>query len=191
MVAPTGRVAIVTVPMCNFLMVDGQGDAGSPSLGAAIRAVTDLSAAVRLYLQEDGGELLDPMPVEILWSPPDDEVWREAAPQEWSWTVMVAQPSRVTPEFVAAVRERLPAEQNDRVLRRIHLGSLREGLCAQTTHATHAESSRGVLERLVDHVRAMGYEPHGPHHEIHLADLRHQDAAPLRTIVRQPIRLLG
>jgi hypothetical protein len=194
MTAPSGRVVLVNVPMGNFLMVDGIGPAGEEELASAVRALTDLSAAIRLYLQEGCDDLLDPMPVEILWSPPEDDAWHEALPGEWTWTAMVAQPAAVTPQLVVAVRDSqvLRGEQLEpavrRAMSRVRLGSLREGICAQTAYAGHAERSQSVLERLLDHVRAMGYEPHGPHHEIYVADLRHADAAPLRTVVRQPIR---
>lgn len=185
--APSRRVAIVNVPMGNFLMVDGTGAASGEPFRCAVRALADLSAALRLYLQEGDGALYDPMPLEILWSAPEDEAWQEAQPRRWAWTAMVAQPTRVTPELVAAVRELQEPAHPRETLCRIRLGSLREGLCAQTAHAGQAEQSRRVVQRLVREIRSMGYEPHGPHHEIYLADLRHREAGPLRIIVRQPI----
>jgi hypothetical protein len=194
MTAPSGRVVLVNVPMGNFLMVDGTGSADEEELASAIRALANLSAALRLYLQESGGDLLDPMPVEILWSPPDDEAWHEAMPGEWSWTAMVAQPAAITPELVVAVRDSEPirgeplTDAERLAMRRVRLGSLREGMCAQTAYAGHAERSATVLDRLLRHIRSMGFEAHGPHHEIYVADLRHADAASLRTIVRQPVR---
>jgi hypothetical protein len=194
MAAPSGRVVLVDVPMGTFLMIDGSGPADEEELASAVRALADLSAALRLYLQEGRDDLLDPIPVEILWSPPDEPDWRDAMPGEWSWTAMVAQPAGVTPQLVAAVRDSplVRGEQLEegelRAMARAHLGSLREGICAQTAYAGHAERSTRVLQRLLDHVRSMGYEPHGPHHEIYVADLRHAEAAPLRTIVRQAVR---
>jgi len=194
MVAPTGRVVIVNVPMGAFLMVDGAGGADAPELADAIRALADLSSALRLYLQAGTDDLLDPMPLEILWSPPDQSDWRDAMPGAWSWTAMVAQPAHVTPHLLAAVRESHlvrdihVAEPVRIAMHRARLGSLREGLCAQTAYAGQAERSAVVIRRLLDHIRATGYEPHGPHHEIHVADLRHTEAAPLRTVVGQPIR---
>jgi hypothetical protein len=187
MVAPSRRVAVVNVPMGNFLMVDGTGSAGGEQFRCAVRALADLSAALRLYLQEGGGALYDPMPLEILWSASEDEAWREAQPRSWTWTAMVAQPTRVSPELVAAVRELQESAHPRETLCRIRLGSMREGLCAQTAHAGGAEHDGRVLARLIEQVRSMGYEPHGPHHEIYLADLRHHAASHLRTIVRQPI----
>ena len=187
MEAPSGRVTIVRVPMGNFLMIDGRGDATSEPFGRAVRALTDLSAGLRLYLQDGRGTLLDPMPVEILWSSPQDEEWQQSAPDEWSWTAMVAQPAGVSPELVRALRDRFEPLHDRDLLCRMRLGSLREGLCAQTAHAGRATRSAELLDRLLDQVRALGYEPHGPHHEIYLADLRHREARPLRTIVRQPI----
>jgi hypothetical protein len=194
MVAPSGRVVLVNVPMGTFLMVDGSEMADEDELADAVRALTDLSAAVRLYLQAGADDLLDPMPLEILWSPPGESDWRDAMPGDWSWTAMVGQPAGVTPVLLTAVRdarlgtaERLD-EQVRTAMRRARLGSLREGLCAQTAYAGRAARSAQVADRLLDHIRAMGYEPHGPHHEIHVADLRHPGVAPLRTVVRQPIR---
>lgn len=194
MAAPSGRVVLVNVPMGNFLMIEGAGTPDEDELAGAVRALGDLSAALRLYLQEGCDDLLDPMPVEILWSPPEESDWRDAMPGEWSWTAMIAQPAAVSPQLVTAVRESqllrtehlAPGERD--AMRRARLGSLREGQCAQTAYAGHAERSEAVRDRLLDHVRSMGYEPHGPHHEIYLADLRHALVAPLRTIVRQPIR---
>ena len=194
MVAPTGRVVVVNVPMGTFIMIDGDGAADVPELVDAVRALADLSSAVRLYLQAGTDNLLDPMPIEVLWSPPDESDWRDAMPGASSWTAMVAQHARVTPHLLAAVRESRVVrgihleEPVQTAMRRARLGSLREGLCAQTAYAGHAERSEAVARRLLDHVRAMGYEPHGPRHEIHVADLRHAEAAPLRTVVRQPIR---
>lgn len=187
MAAPSGRVTVVNVPMANFLMVDGRGDAASEPFRCAVRTLADLSAAVRLYLQEGDGDLFDPMPLEIIWSVPGDELWREAMPGASSWTAMVAQPARVSPELVAAIRERLGASHEHATPCRIRLGSLREGLCVQIAARGPVLEGHRVLERLVDGARALGYAPHGPHHEIYLADLRHQDAGPLRMIVRQPI----
>jgi hypothetical protein len=194
MVAPAGRVVVVNVPMGTFLMIDGAGSPDEDELADAVRALTDLSAALRLYLQAGSDDLFDPMPLEVLWSPPEESDWRDAMPGEWSWTAMVGQPAAVTPVLLTAVRDSrlVAAERIDdpvrQAMRRARLGSLREGLCAQTAYAGRAARSAEVAERLLDHVRAMGYEPHGPHHEIHVADLRHRGVAPLRTIVRQPIR---
>lgn len=194
MAAPSGRVILVNVPMGNFLMIEGAGSADEEELSGSVRALADLSAALRLYLQEGCDDILDPMPVEILWSQPEESVWGDAMPDEWSWTAMVAQPAAVSPQLVTAVRESqlLRAEHlasaEREAMRRARLGSLREGMCAQTAYAGHVERSRTVRDRLLDHVRSLGYEPQGPTHEIYLADLRHALAAPLRTIVRQPIR---
>lgn len=185
--APSGRVAIVNVPMGNFLMIDGSGSASDEAFRSAIRAVADLSAALRLYLQEDGGALLDPMPLELLWAVPGDEVWQQALLDERSWTAMVAQPSAVSPEMVSAIRDRLEPAHGRDLLCRIRLGSLREGLSAQTAYAGRTDRTAGVLQQLLEHIRSRGYEPHGPHHEIFVADLRHRDVASLRTVVRQPI----
>jgi hypothetical protein len=188
--APAGRVVIVNVPMSNFLMVEGIGDARSDEFAAAIRALSDLTTCLRLYLQQSDHSLLDPLPIEILWSVPDDEVWGEAADAEWAWTAMVAQASSVTPALLAAVRERLLVDHPDEPLQRVHLGSMREGICAQIAHCGTPDDRPAVVQRLVEQARQLGYEPYGPHHEIYLADLRHVEAAPLRTIVRQPVHRL-
>jgi hypothetical protein len=189
--APAGRVVVVDVPMGNFLMVDGSAERSSPQFDASLRAVAELAGVIRLFLQPGADELLRPMPVEVLWYAPDNDAWHEALDAEWSWTAMVAQPASATPELVAAVRDRLADRLEPEISRRVRLGSLREGLCAQAAHPSAAEPISRTLDLLRDHARARGYEPVGPYHEIHLAELRRNAPIPLRTIVRQPIRRVG
>ena len=188
MAAPAGRVVIVNVPMANYLMIDGSGSPRSEEFGVAVCAVVQLSAALRLFLEGGAGELLSPMPVEVLWSSVEDDAWHEAIPEQWAWTAMVAQRPAVTPELLALVRERVPIHADPVALHHVRLGSLREGLCAQTAHPGTADSGEAVVRRLHEDIRARGYEPFGPHHEIYLADVRRGSQLPLRTILRQPIR---
>jgi hypothetical protein len=94
----------------------------------------------------------------------------------------------VTPELLALVRERVPIHAEPGALHRVRLGSLREGLCAQTAHPGTAETGEEIVLRLHEEIRTRGYEPFGPHHEIYLADVRRGSQLPLRTIIRQPIR---
>jgi hypothetical protein len=187
MAAPPGRVTIVNVPMANYLMIDGTGSPHGEAFGVAVCAVVELSAALRLFLEGGTGDLLRPMPLEVLWSSVEDEAWHEAIPEQVAWTAMVAQRPAVTPELLALVRERVPIHADPAALHRVRLGSLREGLCAQTAYPGTADSAEPVVRRLHDAIRARGYEPFGPHHEIYLADVRRGSQLPLRTILRQPI----
>ncbi len=186
MASPAGRVAMVNVPMANFLMVDGRGDAAGEEFRAAVRELADLSAMLRLYRQEGDGDLYDPMPLELLWWKPGEEPWDEDVPAARSWTAMVAQPAGIGPDLLAAITEHRHPVAAPPGRGRVRLGSLREGLCVQAACPTHAHGG-DVLLRLVEHARSKGYEPSGPHHEIFLADLRHRSVAAVRTVLRQPI----
>ncbi len=186
MSSSAGRVTFVNVPMANFLMVDGHGDAASEEFRAAVRELGDISATLRLYRQQGDGDLYDPMPLELLWWKPGEEPWEEDVSASRSWTAMVAQPACIGPELLAAVVERRHAGPTPPTRGRVRLGSLREGLCAQAACPAHANGS-DVLRQVVEHARSKGYEPGGPHHEIFLADLRHRSVAAVHTILRQPI----
>jgi hypothetical protein len=70
--------ALVVVPPCRYLMVDGCGDpATSSAFGAAVRSLHRASGAAA--------------PLEALWWVDDDDVLYVDAPREtWRWTLLVA-----------------------------------------------------------------------------------------------------
>ena len=92
MTAPSGRVVVVNVPMANFLMIDGRGDAASEAFQCAVR---DPGGHVRHAAPVPPGGRWRPLRSDAVGDPvgvaETMDMWCEALPAEWTWTAMVAQ----------------------------------------------------------------------------------------------------
>lgn len=184
--APSGHLVLVDVPMATYLMLDGTDAADGREFEDAVATLLEVSAQLRMFVDEPG-ELFGPMPVEILRPSVDDPAWEEAVGGR-HWTAMTPQPASVTPALLAVLRERLPIRADPAVVRRLRIGSLREGLCAQVTVPGGPSGLSDLRLRFLAQIRVLGYEPCGPQHEIHIATLRPEGRVPVRSVLRQPIR---
>ena len=74
----------------------------------------------------------------------------------------------------------------------VRLETLCEGQCVQTLHVGSFDNEAEVLARLHhEFVPANRYRLDGKHHEIYLSDFRRVPPDRRRTILRQPVVLLG
>jgi hypothetical protein len=66
-----------------------------------------------------------------------------------------------------------------------------EGLSLQTLHVGSYDNEGPVLAHLHDEVMTgQGLTFNGPHHEIYLSDPRRTEPGRLKTILRQPVKLI-
>lgn len=74
----------------------------------------------------------------------------------------------------------------------LRLEAHHEGLSLQTLHIGSYDDEGPILARLHDEVmpnRKMDFN--GPHHEIYLSDPRRTAPSRLKTILRQPVKIIG
>lgn len=111
--------------------------------------------------------------------------WRDA----WQWTMMILQPDFITRALVKqALAELIEKRGESPALKKIRLGSLREGLCAQVLHVGPYAAEALNIERLHQSIIDGGHQLRGKHHEIYLGDPRRTKPEKLKTILRQPLK---
>lgn len=183
---------IVEVPPMDFLMVDGRGDPNtSIAYREAIEALYAASYAVRAMAKTRLGRVHTVGPLEGLWSADDLDVFRTRDKGAWHWTMMITQPGWITADLVeesltAARRKRLPA------LDLLRFERYAEGRSVQILHVGSYDDEAPTLGRLHrEFLPANGLVPTGRHHEIYLSDARRTAPARLRTVLRQPVGVVG
>jgi hypothetical protein len=188
--APTATPVLVEVPTGQFLMLDGAGDpATAPAYQAAVQTLYSAAYALKFALRRTVGLDLAVMPLEGLW-------WTNDGPRtfsyddrsNWRWTMLIRQPSAVTPDLVAATIAAVMAKKKLPALADLRLATLDEGLAAQVLHIGSYRAEPPTIARLHAFVEQKGYHLHGKHHEIYLNDPQRTDPSKLRTILRHPIR---
>jgi hypothetical protein len=96
------EVVQVDVPTMNYLMVDGEGDPNtSQAYSDAVEALFMVSYAVK-FMVKKGASAIDygVMPLEGLWWADDMSRFTTTDKSNWKWTMMIMQPSFVTPEMI-------------------------------------------------------------------------------------------
>lgn len=188
--APSSKgFEIVDVPSMSFLMIDGRGDPNtSTAYREAIEALYPASYAVRALAKAQLGKVHTVGPLEGLWSAADLEAFRAREKDAWEWTMMIVQPSWVTPDLVEEALGLAVRKKGIQALGLIRFETYAEGRSVQVLHLGSYDDEGPTIERLHrEFLPTLGLAPSGRHHEIYLSDARRTEPARLRTILRQPV----
>lgn len=173
-------------------MIDGHGDPNvSPAYAQAVEALFSLSYAVRATTKSDLGQVHTVGPLEGLWSAEDPRAFVAGDKSAWDWTMMVSQPTWITPEIIETAMKKAE-EKSIAALERVRFEPYAEGVSVQILHIGPYDSEAPVLARLHDeYLPEHGLTFDGKHHEVYLSDPRRTEPAKLRTILRQPVTLVS
>lgn len=183
-----GDFDVVEVPELSFLMIDGHGDPNvSPAYAEAVQALFTLSYAVRAVAKSELERVHTVGPLEGLWSADDPAAFVAREKSAWDWTMMICQPSWITPDIVETATRRAE-RKSPAALDRVRFAPYTEGTSVQILHIGSYDAEAPVLARLHgEYLPNHGLTFNGRHHEIYLSDARRTEPARLRTILRQPV----
>jgi hypothetical protein len=192
--ASARRVEIVDVPRFNFVMVDGQIEAGrtpstSEGFQEALNAVYGISFTLKFASRMRVEDPVDypVMPLEALWWTATGEIDFDRM-DDWHYRLMILQPEHLNkPMFREAVVSLRLKRGDIPALGRLRFEPFAEGLCAQILHVGPYDLEPMTIARLKEFALGQGYRLRGRHHEIYLSDPRRAQPQKLRTILRQPI----
>lgn len=183
------EVVRIDVPTMNFLMVNGEGDPNTcQPFKDAIEVLFSLSYTLK-FMVKKGPEAIDygVLPLEGLWWADDMAAFTTGDKSKWRWTVMIMQPTFVTPEMVDAAVAEVKRKKNPIALSKVRFEAFSEGTVAQTMHIGPFSDEGPTIERVHAFIARCGCTLSGKHHEIYLSDIRRADPKKWKTIVRQPM----
>lgn len=189
--APSSKnFAVVNVPRMSFLMVDGEGNPNTAkSYSDAVEALYPVPYALKFASKKQLDKDYVVAPLEGLWSATDPSAFGRRAKDEWRWTMMIMQPSWITPEMVEQALAVTAAKKNLPALPLLRLEEYEEGKAVQILHIGSYDEEAPTLNWLhQEYMPAHGYDFNGRHHEIYLGDPRRTEPSKPKTILRQPVR---
>lgn len=185
-----GRLAVVTVPKMNFLMVDGKGDPNtSQEYIDAIETLYPVAYTIKFLCKNKYEQDFGVMPLEGLWWSEDMQDFLNGKKDNWQWTAMIMQPPEVTKEYFQEALELVKKRKVPKSLDKIRFEQYKEGRAAQVLYIGPYSEETETISRLHDFIKEQGGELTNTtkhHHEIYLSDPRRVDPAKLKTIIRQP-----
>ncbi len=186
--ASAKKPELVEVMPMNYLMIDGFGDPNAAEFQQAMEALYAVSYAIKFKAKKAGDDFTVMPPESLFWSD-DPQSFCLGAKDAWKWTLMVAQPAFVSGELVqGALRE---AEQKKGLKVEPRFEALGEGTCAQIMHIGPYSEEYTTIKMLHDFIHENGYDFNGKHHEIYLSDPRRAKPEKMKTIIRQPVKILS
>lgn len=196
---PPKTPGIADIPEMNFVAVRGRGNPNDPNgeYKKAISLLYGISFTIKMsYKGSHRIEGYFPYvvpPLEGLW-------WQDGITgidyshkENFRWISMIRLPEFVTKEeFDWAVREAEEKKQTD--FSPAEFFTYHEGLCVQCMHVGSYDEEPATLRKMEDFLSECGYQPDFSgkrlHHEIYLSDPRRTAPEKLKTVIRQPIKIL-
>lgn len=183
------EVVQIDVPTMNYLMVDGEGDPNiTLAYSDAVEVLFMVSYAVK-FMVKKGALAIDygVMPLEGLWWADDMSRFSTTDKSNWKWTMMILQPSFITPEIIDRAIANVRKKKNPAAISKLSLEAFLEGQCAQILHIGPFSEEGPTIEKVHKFIDSKSKRT-GKHHEIYLSDIRKADPAKWKTIIRQPMQ---
>lgn len=183
--------SILDVPPMNFIMLDGHGNPNNnPVYEKTVETLYSLAYTLKFALKPQGFEF-SVAPLEGLWWMPDMNDFTVANKDRWDWTMMIMQPSQVTPDIFDKARSDVISKKGLSLADQARLETFDEGWSVQILYLGAYADEGATIARMHEFIRACGYTTNGKHHEIYLSDPRRTTPEKLKTILRQPVRKTG
>jgi hypothetical protein len=189
--APSSKdFSVVDVPSMSFLMVNGDGNPNTAkSYSDAVEALYSVSYALKFASKKELGKDYVIAPLEGLWAAADPSAFVRRAKDEWRWTMMIMQPSWITPEMVEQALAATAAKKTLPALPLLRFEDYEEGKSVQILHIGSYDEEAPTLKLLhQEYMPARNLDFNGRHHEIYLGDHRKAEVAKRKTILRQPVK---
>jgi hypothetical protein len=196
-----GKVDLVDVPECGFLVIDGEGDPSGEAFHDAIQALYSVSYGAHFTLKKATGQAPRVMALEALWwvegADAQATMERIAAGEagmdesnrdQWRWRAMIMQLGPIGATLIQQAILDAKAKKDLASLSALRYERWTEGLCAQMMHIGPYATEPASIVVLHKAIAELGSTPRGRHHEIYLGDPRSSAPENLRTILRQPIQ---
>lgn len=191
--APPKKFGVVDVPQMQFLMVDGHGTPGeSQAYQDALAGLYAVAYKIKFHSKIELGKDYVVPPLEGLWWAEDMDYFTvNRDKSKWDWTMMIMTPDWITAdmfeETVAVVRK----GKNPAALDKVRLESFHEGLSVQIMYIGSYDDEGPTIKKMHEEfMPGQGYALRGKHHEIYISDPRRTAAEKLKTILRQPVRIV-
>lgn len=184
------KIAEVTVPRMNFLMIEGFGEPNadaSTDYAKAIAALYPVAYTLKFMVREQTGIDYGVMPLEGLWWADDMADFVNDNKADWRWNMMIMQPPLVSQPLVEEALEKVKDKKDLEAIEKLRFDSFDEGLCLQTLHVGPFSEEGPTIARIHEQITDSGHALTGKHHEIYLTDIRRAAPENWKTVLRQPM----
>lgn len=179
---------LVDVPELLALTTSGIGGPASGAWAAAVQSLFTLAYGLKNRLKNyDPPINAKVMPLEGIWSGPDDRAFADLEPEELSWTMLIVVPDCISLDDLDVCRDAAVRKKRELPLGDVQLERLDGGPAVQILHRGPYVEEGQVLQRLRVFASENGWNTEQAHREIYLNDPSRTAPERLKTILRVPL----
>jgi hypothetical protein len=176
---------LVDLPEANYLVVDGQGEAGGSVFQDRIGALFSVAYTLKFAAKLEGRDFKVPTIECSWWILADGD---ELPPEQWRWQLLLMVPDFVDEAAVEGARTEVSRKKRKLDPTEVRLERIEQGKCVQILHIGPYAEEDTTIEEMLSYVRSNGLEADGPHHEVYLSDPKRTKPESLKTIIRQHVK---
>lgn len=193
---PSTQASLLTIPAFQFLMLQGKGNPNSPAFAERVEALYSLSYGIKMCpkkgIQPIGYYDYTVYPLEGIWDISDKgkDAWNGVLNKdELIYTLMIRQPSFVTPMLVNTIQELLSKKNPNSLLSSITFKEMTDSDCVQIMHIGSYDSESASFEKISIFLNNQGLSRlNHIHREIYLSDVRKVPTDKLQTVLRVQVQ---
>jgi hypothetical protein len=187
-----GSFSHVKVPKLKYFMVDGKGDPNtSPDYVDAIQILYTVSYTLKFMSKKQLEKDYAVPPLEGLWWAKDMNAFQSGKKDKWLWTMMIMIPDWISANLMNSAIATAKEKKSELDFSKLRVESLAEGLSVQIMYVgAYKDEAPVILELHNEYLPSAGLMPTGKHHEIYLGDPRKTAPAKLKTVIRQPVKVV-
>ena len=184
------KPVIVHIASATYLSIEGRGEPGSDEFTRYIGALYGVAFTVKMTRKFDGRQDYAVCKLEGQWWSDGTENFTEMPKAKWQWKLLIRTPDFVAKEEANEAAQKLLKRGKDVAVLQVRLETISEGDCVQMLHVGPYEAEAGTIALMRAYAAKQQLHFHGRHHEIYLSDPRCVAPEKLKTILRQPVRLV-
>ena len=188
---PKTTPSLIEVPAMRFIAIDGEGDPNEEPFALATAALYTLTYAVKMSYRSasppEGYYEYTIYPLEGVWDLIDYSV-PHTVKSNLKYTIMIRQPSFLTPELFERFRGEAMRKKPNPFLAGARLIDMAEGRCCQMMHLGSYDDEPVSFAAMEAYCEANGWGRAAlTHREIYLSDPRKTAPDKLKTVLRFPV----
>ncbi|HVD98498.1 MAG TPA: GyrI-like domain-containing protein [Cytophagaceae bacterium] len=189
---------LVELGEANFLSIAGKGDPSSEFFASRVQALYTVAYAVKFYYKKEGSDFTIAKLEGLWWFDTKkfgehftiSEVPQLIPRQEWHWELLLRLPDFVSSDQVKKIRMEVFAKKKMLDITEVEYVTMKEGKAVQMLHEGSFANEPASLEKMQQFMQDHQLQKTGMHHEIYLSDFRKTAPEKLKTILREPVRVV-
>ncbi|MBL7978369.1 MAG: GyrI-like domain-containing protein [Bacteroidetes Order II. Incertae sedis bacterium] len=188
---------LVNIGPARYVVIEGKGDPSGEAFATDLEALFPVAYAIKFYFNVLGQDFIVPKLEGQWWfdmekfGMPDLASAPAKVPRsEWSYRLLLRMPHYVTESGVEKAIEEVVSKKKKLHAANVRFYEMTEGPSVQILHLGAFADEPASLQKLHQFMEENNFTHNGLHHEIYLSDFRKTPEHRLKTILREPIKLL-